>query len=158
MHYNADISGGDTASVAALRESSNVLHRIATIPWLQQALAANSQATVNVDEPSMDSGPLEAVEINEMHRAGFEPAASLLANNFRNALGFWVWLKPDKEATQWYLLPNGDAVLMRYLPSEARLPFDAKTNAAINRRKRPYLNSVSVGKGAIITPSGKLMP
>lgn len=158
MLYNADVRGGDAASVMVLRYDSNALHGVAVIPWLQRVLATHPGATVEVDDPSMNGGILEALEVDQMRHAGFDRAASLLASNFRTAVGFWVWLKPGKEPTHWYLLPNGDAVLMHYLPSETRLPLDARTNALIRRRGKPLYGGPSISVGAVVTPQGALEP
>lgn len=158
MIYNADVRGGDAASVMALRFCSNVLHRIASIPWLQQVLATNPSATVNVDDPSLNGGFLEAVDVQELRKAGFSKAASLLASNLATAPSFWVWLKPDKGATQWYLMPNGDALLVNYLPVEERLPFDPQTNALIHRRGKPFDRTPTITVGAVVNPTGALKP
>jgi len=158
MGYNADASGGEVASVMALRSSSNVLHRVAVIPWLQQVLAINPSATVNVDDPFMAGSFIEAAEIDELRHAGFDRAASLLASNFRNAPGFWVWLKPDKEASHWYLMPNGDALLVHYLPAEVRVPLDPQTDALIHRRGKLLPGTPTITVGAVVTPAGVLEP
>jgi len=157
MHYSTG-AGGDVASVMALRNNSNVLHRVAILPWLQHVLAKNPNAVVSVDDPSMNGNFLEGFEVQELRRAGFGQAASLLASNLATAQGFWVWLKPDKESTQWYLLANGDALLVHYLPAEERLPFDAQMNERIHRRGVPFDKTPTITVGAIVTPDGTLEP
>ena len=158
MLYNADVRSGDVASVMALQACSNVLHRVSTIPWLQQVLAANPAAGVNVDDPSMNGGFLGPLEVEELQNAGFGRAASLLASNVRTAPGFWLWLKPDKEASHWYLMPNGDALLVHYLPAEVSLPLDPQTNALIHRRGKLFGKTPTITVGAIVTPAGALVP
>lgn len=158
MLYNADVSGGDGASVMALRTCSNVLYRVAAIPWLRRVLTAHPSAVVNVDDPSMEGDFLEAGGVQDLRNAGFGLAASRLARNLTSAPGFWVWLKPDKEATHWYLLANGDALLVHYLPPEERLPFEAHTAALVRRRGKPFDGGPSFTVGAIVTPMGKLEP
>lgn len=158
MGYNADAGGGEAASVIALTSASNTLHRVSVIPWVQRALAKNPDATVNVDDPSMNGNFLEAFEIEQLRKAGFGKEASVLASNFRVAQSFWVWLKPDKEASQWYLMPNGDALLVHYLPAEVSLPLDPQTNALIHRRGKLFGKTPTITVGAIVTPAGALVP
>jgi hypothetical protein len=159
MFYNGGLQGaGDMESARLLLVFANKMHRVAVIPWLQRALSSNPEATVNIDDPSMAGSFLEQAEVEELQNAGFGRAASLLSENLRNAPSFWVWLKPDKEATHWYLLPNGDALLSHYLPAEERLPFDQKMSATIHARGKPFDKTPTITVGAVVTPAGTLEP
>jgi hypothetical protein len=156
--YNADVRGGDPASVLALQDSSNILHRIAVIPWLQRVLAANPAAVVSVDDPSLNGSFLRGAEVDELRNAGFGHAASLLAANLQTAPSFWVGLKPDKGATQWYLMPNGNALLVHYLAAEERLPLDPQTSALIHSRGKLFGRTPTITVGAVVTPAGTFEP
>lgn len=156
MLFNADISGGDQASLAAMGVYERVLHAVARLPWLQRVLSQNPSATVDIDDPAMAGGFLEAGEVDELANAGFPQAATVLRNNLRDALSFWVWLKPDKEATQYYLLPSGDSLLVHYLPAEERLPFAPAIAARIHKRGVPFDGGPTITVGVFVSPDGSV--